>query len=525
MLGEPLVVERWLGRHKVQVHSTKVLEGSRRWYIDCPRRDLHTTPDSLLDCMIVQDSAGKLGGKCFHQSCGMSDWNAVKSAIGPLDYRDYRDEQESRYWGEVADQLWPSTWVKCADEENDSESDFCEAMIPQSGLIRQVYNYYRQVAYMPSPIFGLATALSLCQTVFGRKIAAHTGLRTNDYNVVLATTASGKEACETTITRILEVADSNFTVMMPADVQSGNGLINAMAIHPLRIWVCDEFGKILQSVLDKKGNQHLKNIGTHLLKLYGKSAGRYTGAAHSDKIRNAVVQPHLCVLGLATQGTVFSSISADQLVDGLLGRIAFWPVMERPEANEDLVDCDPPEELTNLVKSWLEFEPGGNLASEFPDPVKLAISAEAKDRWNAHAKGIRKRMDSESEIRAAVWGRVAARSLKFALVHRAALVGEVEEITKVKLEISDLNWGIKLSNWLAQISCGIVCETMPDLGLSKAKEALLRALGESTQVSSRSVLRANRTLTAGDVSAAADKLGLQRVNVMSGGRPKLYYCR
>ena len=195
------------------------------------------------------------------------------------------------------------------------------------------------------------------------------------------------------------------------------------------------------------------------------------------------------------------------------------------EANEDLVDCDPPEELTNLVKSWLEFEPGGNLASEFPDPVKLAISAEAKDRWNAHAKGIRKRMDSESEIRAAVWGRVAARSLKFALVHRAALVGEVEEITKVKLEISDLNWGIKLSNWLAQISCGIVCETMPDLGLSKAKEALLRALGESTQVSSRSVLRANRTLTAGDVSAAADKLGLQRVNVMSGGRPKLYYCR
>jgi len=525
MLGEPLDVQRWLDRHRVKVYFAKVLDGCHRWYIECPNCGAHTTPNHETDCMIVQDATGKLGAKCFHQSCGMSDWQQVKSAIGAPDWMDYHDEEKSRHWGEVAARLWPSKFVQFADEDEDNESDFCEAMIPQEGLIRAVYEYYREVAYMPSPIFGLATSLSLCQTIFGRRIATHTGLRTNDYHVVLATTGSGKEACETTVTRILEAADPALKTMMPADVQSGNGLINALCVHPLRIWVCDEFGKILQSVLDKKGNQHLKNIGTHLLKLYGKSGGRYTGAAHSDKIRNAIVQPHLSVLGLATQGTVFASISADQLVDGLLGRIAFWPVMDRPEANEDLMDSDPSEHLTNWVKSWLEFQPGGNLASEYPQPVKLAISGEAKDRWNSHAREIRRRMDSESEVRAAVWARVAARSLKLALTHCAAQLGEAEHIAKVKLEVADINWGVKLSNWLARIACGIVCQTMPDLGLSKAKEALLRALAESDQVSSRQILRANRTLTQGDVAAAAESLGIRKKTILTGGRPRLYYCR
>jgi len=125
--------------------------------------------------------------------------------------------------------------------------------------------------------------------------------------------------------------------------------MNAIALQPCRLWVCDEFGKILQAVLDKRGNQHLKNIGTHLLKLYGKSSGRYTGAAHSDKIRNAVDQPHLCVLGLTTGSTVFSAITHDDLTDGLLGRMAWWPVSERPDADYELVVEDPGQELIDKV--------------------------------------------------------------------------------------------------------------------------------------------------------------------------------
>jgi len=522
--GEPLDVERWLKRHSVNILGAKVSDQTKKWFIECPRQDMHTTPNLYSDCMVTQAPDGSLGGKCFHQSCGMGNWQALKTVIGAPDWLDYHDEARSRHWGEVADRLWPSKLCEYADEDEDDDSDFCLAMIPETGLLREIYEYYDSVAFRSSPIMGLAVALSLCQTIFGRKIATHTNLRTNDYNVVMATTGSGKEACESAITKILEQVDPKLDVMMPADVQSGNGLMNAIALQPCRLWVCDEFGKILQAVLDKRGNQHLKNIGTHLLKLYGKSSGRYTGAAHSEKIRNAVDQPHLCVLGLTTGSTVFSAITHDDLTDGLLGRMAWWPVAERPEADYDLVVEDPSQELIDRVKSWWQFAPNGfNLADIFPKAIVMKMEADVLHRWKEHGKAVEDRMQSESEIRAAIWARVNARAMKLALVHRAARLSEPSECVGATIEAQDVNWGIKLANWLARVSCQIVQGQIVDEGLGRAKAVLSQAIATGKPISTRSLLRANRGLTAGDLNAAAAALGIEAKIVPTGGRPKRMY--
>jgi hypothetical protein len=143
-------------------------------------------------------------------------------------------------------------------DDGEDDEDFCESMIPSSGLIREIYEFYGEIAYRKSNVMGLAVAVSLCQTIFGRRIRSHTDLRTNDYNLILATTGSGKEACEATVTKILNAADPSGSHLYPPDIQSGNGLMKAISLNPCGIWVCDEFGKILQAVLDKKGNQHIK---------------------------------------------------------------------------------------------------------------------------------------------------------------------------------------------------------------------------------------------------------------------------
>lgn len=418
---------------------------------------------------------------------------------------------------------WEALAAKSEAEEIDDE-DFCQAIIPASGLLRDVYQYYGQKAYRRSHVMGLAVAVSVCETLFGRRIRSHTDLRTNDYNLILATTGSGKEACESTVASILDAASD--TAMIPPDVQSGNGLMKAICMRPASIWLCDEFGKILQAVLDKRGNQMLKNIGTHLLKLYGKSAGIYGGAAHSDGVRNRIVQPCLTVLGLSTSSTVFESITHDQVADGLIGRIAFWPVQQRPEPRDDLTIVTPSEELTARVKSWLDWMPVSS--SDHPMPATLAMADAAKHRWSQHARDINSRMDSESELRAAIWSRVAARTMKLAMVHRAARLETEPARTNwdfVLVELEDVEWAVSLSNWLARIACGLVSQNVYDKSILKAKEVILKALEVQDEVGKRELLRACRSLTAGDIQSAADELGLETTKSTTKGRARVVFRR
>lgn len=527
---DALNVPRWLAKHGREILGTVQSEGVTRWFIECPNKSSHTTPDNGKDCCITQEANGKLGGHCFHQSCGMADWDALRTEIGELEYSDFHEPEsysEINIDG-ILNQLWASKEQEEADFEFDTDEDFCVAMIPTSGVIRQIYEYYRQCSYRESHVMGLAVALSLAQTLFGRRVQSHTGLRTNDYHLVLATTGSGKESCETTITRLLAKADASGGLMLPPDVQSGNGLLHSLAINPCSIWVCDEFGKILQAVLDKKGNQHIKNIGLHLLKLYGKSGGLYGGAAHSDGVRNRIFDPHLVVLGLSTGSTVFNAITSENVSDGLLGRIAFWPVQERPEPKVDLEIIEPSDELVEIAKAWIAFAPGGNLGSEFPKVKTIRMTPDAKQRWQEHALNIHNRMQSESESRASIWTRVAARAMKLALTHRVArldcIPGELQW-DFVQIEMQDINWGIKLANWLAKISCGLVQENTVDKSIARAKDILTKALETKKEVYKRDILRTFRGVSAGDLEAAAVELGLNTIQDRTKGRPKVKFIR
>jgi hypothetical protein len=526
--GETLDVPKWLSKHSIPIIGRDEIEGVTRWYIDCPGKHLHTSKDAVKDCCVTQEPNGKLGGHCFHQSCGMGSWENLRDAIGPLEHSDYANEEDFSdidITG-ILNQLWGTKEQENADFENDSDEDFCRAMVPADGILRMVFDFYCSSAYRESSVMGLAVALSLCETIFGRRVRSQTDMRTNDYNLVLASTGSGKENCETTITKILNAADATGSHMLPPDIQSGNGLMHAIANNPCGIWVCDEFGKILQAVLDKKGNQHIKNIGNHLLKLYGKSAGCYGGAAHSQEVRNKVDQPHLVVLGLSTPSTVFDCVTSENVSDGLLGRIAFWPVQDRPEPKADLEIAVPSEALIAKVQSWIQFSPGsGNLSSVNPVAEVVKMSADAKARWQQHSAAIDERMRSEPESRAAVWARVAARSMKLALVHRCARV-EVQPSSVcwdfVQVEIQDINWAIKLANWLAKIACGLVKENTVDKSLAKAKAILLKAI-ENGPASKRDILRMFRGISAGDLESAASELGLTIRRDKTKGRPKVFF--
>jgi hypothetical protein len=416
-------------------------------------------------------------------------------------------------------------------EEYDNDEAFAECMIPKSGLMRLAFQHYENTSHRMSYTMGLAVAVSLCQVIFGRKIASQTDMRTNDYNVIIAPTNCGKEAVEKALTQIILSADPNSLSIIPPDVQSGNGLLSALANAKAAIWIGDEFGKVLGEILDsKQKGSFRRDIGTHLLKLYGKADSVYGGAAHSAGVRNRIIQPHLCVLGLTTGSTLFEAVDAKNISDGLFGRIAFWPVQNRPKRRR-MRKAEPNQNLVELVRSWLEFQPSGHLGNEYPHPRVVEMSNHAEAMWDKYNDEIDERMDEEKETRAAIWGRVAGRAMKLALVHRLsretanpnALIWDIIEV-----EEQDVEWAIKLSNWLANIACDLISQNFFDKTEASAKTTLLeylRAAGGSA--TKRDIERSNRSLTGGDIADAAKQLeraGLVSiVQVKTKGRPKITY--
>lgn len=425
-----------------------------------------------------------------------------------------------------------SRLLEAAMEIDDlDDEEYIGACIPDSGLLRDVFDYYSVLAHRKSFVMGLAVAISFCEVLFGRRVASHTSLRTNDYNVIIAPTNSGKEACEKTIVKIFEAVDPELRSIIPPDVQSGNGLIKALAERRSAIWISDEFGKILASILDKKArNPHLSAIATHLLKMYGKADTTYLGSAHAAGTQNAINQPHLCVLGLTTGSTLFESTTASNVSDGLFGRIAFWPIQERPRRKR-MRSQPVPVPLVEKTATWLHWFPGGNLSCENPQPVVIEMTPRSMERWEHHQDLIDERMESENELRSAIWGRVAARSMKLALVHRVARVANPEEQdwSAVLIEEQDINWGIRVANWLARVCCQLVLENFHNDGLWKVKKTIVEAVASKGEIESRAIKRAHRSIASNDVEAAAielesdGKIAIRKEK--TGGRDKTFYVQ
>jgi hypothetical protein len=416
------------------------------------------------------------------------------------------------------------------DSPPQDDEDFCETMLPADGLLREVYDFYLTLTRRPSSIIGLATAVAFCESIFGRRVRSYTDLRTHDYTVIVAPTNCGKESVISTIQKLIYGADSNTHFLIPPNVQSGNGLLAAMAQSPACMWMCDEFGTFLEGALDKRqATKHTREIVDHLLQMYGRANATYQGAAHAAGTKNQIEQPSLSLLGITTGSTLFENIDRKQIESGLFGRCSFWPVQTRPKLRKTRISLPAPL-LLETIRGWIGFVPGLPGVPS-PDLPILKFSKDAEERWDEHEEAIDQRMNEESELRAAVWGRAAARSMKLAMVHRCARLEASPGVINwdfVYVEKRDVDWGICVSNWLARTSCDYATNRVGDFSGGKSVavlEQILKAAG-GEWVARSVILRTARDLTAGDIGAAAKKLDATietREQKKGRGRPEIQY--
>lgn len=414
-------------------------------------------------------------------------------------------------------------------DELPTDEEFAAAMVPEAGAIREIYDGFMRTAYIPNATYALATAIGIFQTLIGRKVVSWTGLAANDYTLILGPTASGKEGPIQYTSRLFFEAGAQ-DHLFPSRVASATGILDELQAEPSRLWVADEFGMILASIIGKDTKDaQAKAIATELLGLYSKSSGRHEGTAYAGRPgRHSIEAPHLSIVAVSTGWTALREIREDQAQDGLLGRICFWRIDERPKPNYT-PDPDIPEAAVHTVRSWANWTPGtGNLAKISAKPIRLAATTEARERWQQHDTAIRDRSSCERAIRAALWSRTAARSMKLAMVHRMAretpeaLNGFNEEPV---IEIQDVNWGIAIANWAANLICDITEQTVQDTQTAEITKRVISLLTRSNGTTTIRELR--RSLSKHDTASiraachelqATGLVTIEEVTPKSGGK-------
>ena len=300
-----------------------------------------------------------------------------------------------------------------ADDRPVDPGKFPEHLLKVPGFMGQVIAHNLDGAHKPQPVLALGAALALMSVLTGRKIADVYDTRTNLYAIGVCGTSAGKERGRTVNKEILHTAGLA-QMIGPESIGSSAGLVSVVEAQPAILLQLDEIGRHLQTLGDAR-QSHLYNIVTVLMKLFTSSASIYIGDAYADTKRiKTIYQPHCVVYGTTTPDVLYDSLSSSSLTDGFLSRVLIFEGDE-PEFRERMKP-ELPEEIVKLARVWGDYLPGGNLASQIPQPLCVDITPDARQIFvglNLLAESERKRL---GEPLGTLWPRSVEKAHKLALL-------------------------------------------------------------------------------------------------------------
>jgi hypothetical protein len=322
---------------------------------------------------------------------------------------------------------------------------FPDELLKVPGFVGDVMAFNLAQSGKPQPVLSLAAALVLLATLTGRKIADARGTRTNLYCLGVVGSGGGKEQARQTNKRILQLAGLE-AMVGPESIGSSSGLINIVEQQPAILLQMDEIGRYLKTLNDAK-NAYLYNVPTVLMKLFTSSGSLYIGDALSDVKRiKRIHQPHVCLYGTTVPKSLYDGLSPDSLTDGFLSRMLVFESDEVDPDPQDVEIADPPHEIVEVARWWGDFRAGGNLQAQFPEPLVVPYSDEAKGVMvdlESRARAVRRACGDDSIQ--TMWTRVTEKARKLALL-RACSANR----TAPRVDEAAARWAAALSEFLTR---------------------------------------------------------------------------
>ena len=485
--NESLNVPRWLAKHGRQIIGrTEGSDGVTRWHIECPGIERHTTKNSFRDCCVTQDAAGRLGGSCFHASCGMSDWQTLKATIGELEWSDFHEEEQQANADLSAILIEAIPQTKKQDEPKSPDA-LNDRFYEVAGVIGEMVKHHRRHAPRPRPELSLAASIAMVGAISGRKIKTSTGLRTNVYLVGLAPSGSGKEGPRNDNVKAFNQSQIP-QYLGSEDPASDSALVRELHDRPSLLMQIDEMSMFFGNIKMAGGGQsHLKNIKKRLLELVGAAANpAWTPKGFADKKNvHAINHPHLCIYGTSTGEGFWNSVTTNDATDGLLARLL---VIESSEEYPRLrhVDEDAiPQGVIEILQDWHRFSPGGgNLSDQHPQAVTVHFDSAALERIQTHSDGIEDRLPGEPDYMKAIWSRASASAKKLSLIFAAS---RGPHGIVVKLE--DAEAAVRLVNWCTRLMVRRVFTSVSANEEDSQKKKVLNLIRKAGELSSSQLTR------------------------------------
>lgn len=253
--------------------------------------------------------------------------------------------------------------------------EFPAELLTVPGFIGDVIAHNLATAFRPQPTLALAGALCLLATLTGRKVRDTYDSRTNLFCVGTCDTSKGKDHARKINKEILTRAGAE-TLFGPESIESSAGLISAVELSPSCLFQLDEFGRHLATVGDAR-QAHLFNIPSVMMKLFTLSNQTFVGGAYADvkKIKR-INQPHAVFYGTTTPEVFYASLSNNAIYDGFMSRLLIFEGGDSPKQRKPQIDV--PQPIIDQAKEWAAFQPGGNAAPLFPQPITVQILPEAE---------------------------------------------------------------------------------------------------------------------------------------------------
>ena len=414
-------LDSWIAQYCPELGSPQPWKGGRKWIFPvCPFNKAHTNKSAVL----IQEPSGAVAFKCHHNGCSGNDWRALRELREPGCY-DRREEANSDV--DLSGILKPNRIEKQEKEAPlfPNPGPVPDKLLSIPGFIDDVVKLSMQSAPYPNRVLSFTGALALLAFLVGRKVQDKRDNRSNIYLIALADSGTGKD----------HPRKVNFNIAFRAGVAgaigdafaSGEGLEDALFMHPSMLFQADEFDCIFNTLKYSKDNR-AESINEKLLKFYGASntiyplrkkasAKKKDGTVHEIA---HIVNPNLVLLGTAIPQYFYESLSRRVLENGLVARCIIVEAGKRGEAGNPQ-PITPSDSLIRAATYLANLDVNGNLTNEYPKPLIITETPEATAALREVQLECDRRYnfyEAQNEGAAkALWARAHEKVCKLAMLH------------------------------------------------------------------------------------------------------------